>query len=310
MPQTVIVVGAGGFVGQNLVRHLKGKIGRVLPVGTSGSAVAGIPGLRWDELDSVDLEPDTVLVNLAAFRHDGANFARLQPQILAHNIEIATRIYEFCGRRGIAEVRAASSIAVYPADEASFDDSAPLDLNADPHDGELMYAWSKRIGEVIADLFARKCGINTVTFRLTNPYGPHDGLDEARAHVIPAFVIRALATGGPFAVRGNPEASRDFIYVGDVCEAFARSLTWRGRSGAYNLGSGENVSIGALAHLVLNLTGSERDIVVSGAAVSAVPHRRCRNDRLRADFGFDRFTQLEDGLRSTIEWYRDALARP
>jgi nucleoside-diphosphate-sugar epimerase len=216
-------------------------------------------------------------------------------------------VYEFCVHNGITEVRAASSIAVYPANDANFDDAAPLDLNRDPHPGELMYGWSKRIGEVYGRLFAEKNGIHTVAFRLTNPYGPFDSIEENKAHVVPAFVIRALNSTGPFAVRGNPEASRDFIYIDDVCEIFRRSLTWRGRSGTYNLGSGSNVSVRELAQTVLDLTGSKREIVAQGAATSAVAHRHCRIDRLKADFAMDRFVSLAEGLKPTIAWYRDVL---
>jgi nucleoside-diphosphate-sugar epimerase len=116
-----------------------------------------------------------------------------------------------------------------------------------------------------------------------------------------------LTSTGDFTVRGNPEATRDFVYVGDVCEIFQRSLGWRGRNEAYNLGSGENTSARALAETILKLAGTPRPIVSQGAATSAVAHRRCRNDRLKADFGFDRFIPLAEGLKPTIAWYRNVL---
>ena len=226
-PDSVIIMGASGFIGRNLVRCLKPHVARIVPVSVSGAAVEGLPGHRFDELAALKAAPDTIVINVAAYRYDAANFAAGQAEILLRNVEIANKVYEFCVRSGITEVRSASSIAVYPAADANFDDAAPLDLNRDPHPGELMYGWSKRIGEVYARLFAEKSGINTVAFRLTNPYGPFDSLEENKAHVVPAFVIRALTSIGPFAVRGNPEASRDFIYIDDVCEVFRRSLPWR-----------------------------------------------------------------------------------
>ena len=306
LPETVVVIGASGFIGRNLVRHLKGRVGRILPVSASGQAVEGIAGMRFAEFDRADIGRDAIVVNLAAHRYDGTNFARDQAEIFARNVEISTRVYEFCARRGITEMRTASSTAVYPAGDTNCDDSVPLDLDRDPHPGEVLYGWSKRVGELIGQLFARQCGIHTVAFRLTNPYGPCDSLDEATAHVVPAFVIRALTNAGPFTVRGNPQARRDFIYVGDVCDAFCRSLAWRGRDAIYNLGSGETVTIGALARTILRLVGSEREIIASGAAVSDVAERRCRNERLRADFAIERFTPLEAGLTPTIDWYRHA----
>ncbi|MGC8536462.1 MAG: NAD-dependent epimerase/dehydratase family protein [Rhizomicrobium sp.] len=308
-PETVVIAGATGFIGRNLVRFLKPHVGRIVPVSASGTAVEGLAGHRFDALAGLSAGPDSVVINVAAYRYDAANFAVGQNEILLRNAEIAGAIYEFCTRNAITEVRSASSIAVYPGDDVNFDDGASLDLNRDPHPGELMYGWSKRIGEIYGRLFAAKSGINTVAFRLTNPYGPFDSTDEDKAHVVPAFVIRALTSSGDFTVRGNPEATRDFIYVSDVCDIFRRSLAWRGRNGAYNLGSGENISVRTLAQTILDLTGSEREIVSQSAGTSAVAHRRCRNDRLKADFDYTRFTALADGLTPTIEWYRDALKR-
>jgi nucleoside-diphosphate-sugar epimerase len=309
LPQTVIVVGASGFIGRNLVRRLRGEVARILPVSTSATAIDGIPGLTLGDLASVAIGADAALVDVAAYRYDAAHFAAAQAEILVRNVEIAGQVYNLCARRGITEIRTASSIAVYPASETEFDDGSPIDLNGEPHESELMYAWSKRIGEVYAGLFARQYDINTIAFRLTNPFGPWDSLDEAKAHVIPAFVIRALTGSGPFAIRGNPQASRDFIYVGDVCEVIYRSLAVRGRRSQYNLGSGENVTIDRLARTILRLVGRESEIVSSGSSGSAVAERRCRNQRVRTDFRIDRFTSLEDGLVPTIEWYRDACHR-
>lgn len=307
LPDSVIIVGASGFIGRNLVRALKSHVARIVPVSVSGAAIEGLSGHPFAQLNDLAAAPDSIVIHVAAYRYDAANFATAQTELLVRNAEISGKVYEFCALKNIKEVRAASSIAVYPADDANFDDAAPLDLNRDPHPGELMYGWSKRIGEVYGRLFAEKNGISTVAFRLTNPYGPFDSLEENKAHVVPAFVIRALTTTGPFTVRGNPEASRDFIYVDDVCEIFRRSLSWRGRSGAYNLGSGTNVSVRQLAETVLDLTGTKREIISQGAATSAVAHRHCRNDRLKADFAMDKFVSLADGLKPTIAWYRDAL---
>jgi nucleoside-diphosphate-sugar epimerase len=305
--ETVIIMGASGFIGRNLVRALKADVAKIVPVSVSGAEIEGLPGHPFGALDSLKAGSETIVINVAAYRYDAANFAAAQTELLVRNAEIAGKVYEFCVAKGITEVRSASSIAVYPANDANFDDATPLDLNRDPHPGEAMYGWSKRIAEIYGRLFAEKSGIHTVAFRLTNPYGPFDSTEENKAHVVPAFVIRALTSTGPFTVRGNPEASRDFVYIDDVCEIFRRSLTWRGRSSTYNLGSGSNVSVRELAQTVLELTGSKREIVAQGAATSAVAHRQCRIDRLKADFAMDQFVSLSAGLKPTIAWYRDAL---
>src|SRR6266568_7799090 len=166
LPDTVIVVGATGFIGRNLVRRLKGEVAHILPVSASAIAVDGIPGLRLGDLANVAIGPDVALVDVAAYRYDAARFATAQAEILVRNVEIAGQVYELGARQGISEIRIASSIAVYPAAETEFHDGSPIDLNGAPHESEQMYAWSKRIGEIYAGLFARRYGINTIAFRL------------------------------------------------------------------------------------------------------------------------------------------------
>src|SRR5712691_5135259 len=99
LAETVMIIGASGFIGRNLVRYLSQRVGRIVPVSASGRPVEGIAGLRLAELDSAHVGGDATVVNLAAYRYDSANFATAQPEIFARNVEIVTRVYEFCARR-------------------------------------------------------------------------------------------------------------------------------------------------------------------------------------------------------------------
>jgi nucleoside-diphosphate-sugar epimerase len=228
---------------------------------------------------------------------------------LRHNVEIANAVYGFCVERGISEVRLASSIAVYAADASLLSDDAPVDLNAWPHEGEAAYAWSKRWAEICAEVHRRKYGIQTLTFRLSNPYGPYDSTDQAAAHVVPAFVMKALAPGDTFEILGNAGAERDFVFAGDVAAAFVASLSQRGRSDTYNLGFGATVTIRALAEAALHAAGRDKKIVVSAAAGAGVNVRRVKAQRLHEAFALPPFADLQRGLTATTAWYRDALRR-
>src|SRR5579859_3657583 len=141
LTEAVVLFGAGGFLGRNLVAAFAGQVPFLYGVTASGRAVPGTTETfacaRIAEIPPLPAE--TVVVNVAARRHDARRFAREQSAILAHNSEIATRIYEFCVARGIREVRLASSSAVYPAEWDVLDDERPLDLAAPPHEGEAGY---------------------------------------------------------------------------------------------------------------------------------------------------------------------------
>lgn len=309
--EAVVVFGAGGFIGRNLTRAFASRVPLLYAVTAGGAAVPGATAtFAFSERDAIPSLPRaSVVVNAAARRHDASRFAAEQSAILAHNSEIATRVYQFCVDRGVREVRLASSSAVYPAEWDLLDDERPVNLAAPPHQGEAGYAWSKRWAEIVADLHHRLYGINTLSFRLTNPYGPFDSRDPQAAHVAPAFAMKALAPGATFEIAGNPDAERDFVYAGDVAAVFAVSLDRRGQHDSCNLARGETQSIRCLAEAAIAASGTAKTIAVSGASYAGVAVRRATGAKLRRLFDLPKFRSLDEGMRETVAWYRDAAAR-
>ena len=309
MAEAVVIFGASGFVGRNLVSRLARKVDRIVAVSRRGTPVPGAQEcVRMDRLaDVAPLPPETIVVNLAAQRYDASRFEMAQCDILNANVEIANAVYRFCLERGIREVRAASSVAVYPAGLALLDDAQPVDLNAPPNPNEAFYAWSKRWGEILAGLYRDRYGVSTVSFRLSNPYGPHDSLDLAHAHVLPAFIIRALTPADSFVIKGSPAVRRDFIYVGDVCDAFETSLRWRETTTAMNLCTGCTHTLYELAETILKLIGDGRPILAADDNVQGVAARISTNETVKLATGKTNFASLAEGLAPTIEWYAHAL---
>jgi nucleoside-diphosphate-sugar epimerase len=315
LPEAVVVFGASGFVGRNIVEALRGRVAQLVAVTGSGRAVPGCDvTVAADALDTLPALPaGTAIIHVAAFRYFASRFGSQQAEILQANLGLTDLVYRFALARGITELRVASSSAVYPADWAVLDDAVPLDLNGWPHAGEAAYAWSKRWGEIAAELWHRRAGLNTISFRLTNPYGPHDTLDEAQAHVATAFAIRACGTAPEFEVRGDPDAERDFVFSGDVAAAFVESLKLSGVNTALNLALGETRKVRDLALAVMRAAGSERPIRLTSppaAAGQGVKVRRATGARLRELLpGLAPLRSLEDGMAATLPWYRDALGR-
>jgi nucleoside-diphosphate-sugar epimerase len=307
--EAVVIFGASGFIGRNIVDALAGRVDALIGVTHRTATVAGCTAVTTIErLDDVPpLPPETVVINAAAVRYDAGTFRAQQSEILDHNVKIANAVYAFCVARKISEVRLASSVAVYPAGWPVLTDEKPVDLNDWPHAGEAAYAWSKRWAEICAEVHRRQYGINTLIFRLSNPYGPYDSTDPSVAHVAPAFVMRALAPGDTFEILGNADAERDFVFAGDVAAAFAASLGRRGQSDAFNLGYGATATIRELAEAALRAAGREKRIVVSENANPGVNVRRVTATRLREAFALPLFADLQRGLSLTTAWYRQVL---
>ncbi len=306
MANTIVVFGGSGFVGRNLIARLAPRDYRLISVSKNGLPVPGASqSYPIDRLaDIPNIPSDAIAVNVAAHRYCAASFDKAQSEILLANAALVETIYGFCLDRGIKEVRSASSVAVYPAGLDVLDDAVPVDLNLMPNSNESFYGWSKRWGECLAKLYAEKYGISTLSFRIGNAYGPFDSTNIGDAHVLPAFIMRALRPALDFEIKGDPNAERDFIFVSDICDIFEASLVMRGQTDAINLCTGQTTSLRDLAAAILRLTGDRRPIVTSAAAIQSVAVRRSTNQRLRDMFGKTVFTGLNDGLRQTLDWYR------
>jgi nucleoside-diphosphate-sugar epimerase len=302
--ESVLVFGASGFIGRNLVDRLAGEGRHVIGVTASGAPVPG--AAQTVSLDAISnlpqLSRDTVAIHLAAFRYDSQRFDLAQSDILAKNNALNTHIYHFCAERKISEMRLGSSVAVYPAGLDIMDDRVPVDLNRPPNLNEAFYAWSKRYVEVMAGLYADKFGVNSLIFRLSNPYGPYDSVNPSKAHVAPAFVMKALDAHPTFKIRGDPMVERDFTYVGDVVEILVRSLDMRSRNEAFNLCTGRTTTLLDLAKTVQRVAGVDKPIEVGAPGAFGPAKRISTNERIREAFNFD-FTDLEIGMQPTIDWY-------
>jgi len=313
LPEAVVLFGASGFIGRNIVDALRGKVALLVGVNASGRAVPGChQTVTTAALGGVPALPsDVAVLNVAAFRYSASHFASQQAEILSVNVALIDAVYRFALDRGISELRVASSAAVYPADWAVQDDARPLDLNAWPHTGEAAYAWSKRWGEITAELWHRRAGINSINLRLTNPYGGHDTLNQAEAHVATAFVLRALSGAAEFEVRGDPDAERDFVFAGDVAASFVASLALRGVQASVNCAAGHTTKVIDLAQAAMRAAGTPRPLRTSPpppGTNAGVKVRRATGQRLRQLLpDLPPFRSLDEGMRLTMAWYRDAL---
>jgi GDP-L-fucose synthase len=142
-----------------------------------------------------------------------------------------------------------------------------------------------------------------------NMYGEHDHFDLVNSHVIPAFVNKfttAVTQGlGVVECWGTGEATREFLYAGDCAKAIvAATLGKLDTPLPINIGTGKDISIKDLACLVAELTGFKGVINFTGEVSDGQPQRRLDVNRARKMLNFEAKTELKDGLKKTIEWYK------
>lgn len=305
MSEVVLVFGASGFIGRNLTDRLTSDGRVVFGVTHSGAPVPG--AARTIALERIGdlpaLPADAIALHVANHRYDSQRFELVQSDVLTANLALNARIFQVCAERKITELRMASSVAVYHGALEVMDDAIPIDLNSPPHQSEAFYAWSKRSAEIMASLYAQRFGVNCISFRLSNPYGPYDSTDPRKAHVAPAFVMKALDANPVFSIRGDARVERDFVFVGDVVEAFMRSLEWTGRNDAYNLCTGRSWTLQDLAQTVMRVAGVDKPIEAGAPGAFGPVKRVSTSARICAALGMS-FRDLAEGMAPTVDWYR------
>jgi UDP-glucose 4-epimerase len=192
---------------------------------------------------------------------------------------------------GVRRVIFASSGAIY-GDQ----DIQPLTEGQTPHPSS-PYAVSKLAAEYYIRTIGGLWGIETVSLRIFNAYGPGQHLPASNPPVVPYF-LRQAVRNGTLVVNGDGNQTRDYVYVDDVVSAMVAAATAPNVNGlVINIGSGTETSIRALANLVLKVTGSQTNVIYSAQTSSGVS-RLCADLSLAAQkLNYIPSISLEEGLR-------------
>jgi dTDP-glucose 4,6-dehydratase len=163
-----------------------------------------------------------------------------------------------------------------------------------------VYDEGKRYAEALTMAYHRGHGVDTRILRIFNTYGPRLAPGDGRA--VPNFISQALA-GEPLTVYGDGSQTRSFCYVDDLVDGIL-ALLFSGEHEPVNIGNPDERSILDLAHLVLEATGSSSEIVFEPLPTDD-PKVRCPDiSRARTVLGWEPRVSLEEGLASTVEWFR------
>jgi GDP-L-fucose synthase len=180
--------------------------------------------------------------------------------------------------------------------------------NGYPEETNAPYGIAKKMLLVQGQAYREQYGFNVIHLLPVNLYGPHDNFNPASSHVIPALIrkcVEAIELGSPEIVCwGTGNATREFLYVEDCAEAIVLALERYDRPEPVNIGAGFEISIRALAALIVELTGFSGRLVFDPTKPDGQPRRSLDTSRARDEFGFRATTEFREGLRRTIDWYR------
>lgn len=304
----VLVTGGRGFLGEYLVEELTRRGYRELLVPSRSDCDLADPAqvARYFR----DGAPTHVIHAAAAVGGIGANVA--QAGHFSHaNTMMAANVVEACRVQGVAKLLSIGTICVYPANApVPTPESAMFD--GFPAADTAPYGIAKRNLWMMGVAYRKQYGLNATFLIPTNLYGPRDHFDEAKSHVVPALIRRALEavkSGAPeLAVWGDGTATRDLLYVADAARGVVDALERYDAPEPVNLGTGREVTVRELVETVVRLCDYRGRVVFDASKPQGAPRRALDASRAKLDFGFEAGTSLDVGLRATIDWYRARVA--
>lgn len=310
----VLVTGAYGFVGQAVIRELRRS-------GASPLAVRG-PSREGESLHAsvvseeilADLAQPGVLNEVAKgcshLIHLAAASGGIQFQGSSHdhvsrtNHTITRNVLDAARAGGIRRVFLASSGVVYSqrALNPIIEDAPVVAPSTDRVSG---YAWSKVCDEVLAQWRGDE-RLEIIVGRFTNIYGPGGAFDPSRSTVVHSLIRKAVEAGprGTLTVWGSGKAVRSFLHVDDCARAVLQLLAEGEPGTAYNVDSGEPVTISELARLVAQVVDPSLQLRFDESRPEGARERVLDTRRLRA-LNFEPQIELRAGLTDTLAAYRD-----
>lgn len=315
--KTVLVTGGAGFIGSNFIRHIYRKYPdykiMVLDALTYAGNIENIPQevrdsgrfeFWYGDLNNLDLVND-----LVARSHVIAHFAaetHVARSLYLNRVFFTTDVL---GTQSVANAVLKHADTVDRFIHISTSEvygtalAEPMD-EGHPLEPTTPYAAAKAGADRLVSSYVASYGIPGVIIRPFNNYGPNQHLEK----VIPRFITSAILQE-PFTIHGDGSAARDWLFVEDTAEAVDRAIhapLEKVRGEVFNLGTGISISVIEIAGKIADICGIDKaNLTFMDERFGQVQNHISSTDKAEKILGFSAKTPFEDGLRKTIQWYRD-----
>lgn len=309
--KNILVTGGTGMIGVSLVNQLleeDAKV-RVVSIDNVNPFSKKVEYLKkdlriYENCRNVCKDMDFVF-HLAGIKGSPAVALNKPASFFVPTILFNTCLIDAAIKQKVRHILYTSSIGVYSPSEIFYEDDV---WSTFPSENDRFAGWAKRMGELQLHAYSVENNFNNFSIvRPANVYGPYDNFDPETAMVIPSLINRALKSESILTVWGDGTAVRDFIFSEDVARGMMICVE-KGYNKPINLGSGKGITIKELVeNVVYNLP--EKKLKISWDTSKPTGDKIRLMDMKRANsIGFYSQTNIKDGIRETINWYKNNLS--
>ncbi len=306
--QRILVTGGAGFLGRQVINQLCAS-------GADHSKIT-IPRSRDCDLRQLEqcqraVDQQDIVIHLAA-HVGGIGLNREKPaELFYDNLMMGTQLIHAAHQAGVKKFVCVGTICAYPK-------FTPVPFQEDnlwngyPEETNAPYGIAKKALLVQLQAYRQQYGFDGVYLLPVNLYGPEDNFDPRSSHVIPALIRKvheAQQRGDrQLPVWGDGSPTREFLYSTDAARGIVMATRSYSDPEPINLGTGSEISIKDLIHLICELMEFEGEIVWETDKPNGQPRRCLDTTRAREAFGFTAEVNFRQGLQQTIDWYRQHAA--
>ena len=295
----VLVTGANGFMGTRVVKELKKRNPKEIICPSSKHC-----DLREKENCKAIVKDVDLIFHLAG-KGGGIGIMKEKPaEIFYDNIMMGTNLIHEAKEANVEKFIGIGTVCSYPK-FAKIPFTEELIWDGYPEETNAAYGLAKKMMIVQSEAYKKQYNFNSISIIPTNLYGPGDDFNPITSHVIPALILKIFnaKNSNSITLWGDGSPTRDFLYIDDVAKGIVLAAENYNDHLPVNLGSDDEISIKDLANLISKLMQFEGKIKWDKSKPNGQPRRRVSNKRAKESFRFKPETNIEDGLRNTIEWF-------
>ncbi|MEM6449451.1 MAG: GDP-L-fucose synthase [Cyanobacteria bacterium P01_D01_bin.105] len=307
----ILVTGGAGFLGKQVIEQLQ----------QAGAKPENILVVRSREYDLTQMEAcqravqgQDVIVHLAA-HVGGIGLNREKPaELFYDNLMMGTQLIHAAYQAGTEKFVCVGTICAYPK-------FTPVPFKEDdlwngyPEETNAPYGVAKKALLVQLEAYRQQYGFDGIYLLPVNLYGPEDNFDPRSSHVIPALIHKvheAQVRGDKtLPVWGDGSPTREFLYSTDAARGIVMATQDYSDAAPVNLGTNSEISIRDLAELICEVMGFDGELAWQTDKPNGQPRRCLDTSRAKEAFGFEAQVDFREGLKNTVEWYRQhAVLQP